>query len=224
MPKTLILIPPSEGKNSGGNQPPLKTVSQPVKIMIQNLQSFSGDLEKLLGVKGQALLKAKQTNQHILENPTLPAIERYSGVVYKVIDYPSLSTQSKKFFNNHIRIISALFGLVSPLDLIPDYKLKIDKLTAQKFWDNILTPQIQNSFCFNLLPQTHQKAITPSKQLCVNFIIKKQGKILSTGHKGKHIKGRFIRWLCQNQITNPDDLAGFQEKGYRWTGECFINQ
>ncbi len=221
MSKMLILIPPSEGKTPGGTHPPLAAPSSPVKTMIQQLQTYSGDLEKLLGVKGPALKKACQINTEILSNPTLPAIERYSGVVYKAIDYPSLDAKAKKFFNTHVRIISAIFGLVAPLDLIPDYKLKIDKLGAQAFWRDILTPQVKDVICFNLLPKAHQKAITLKHSWNIDFVITKNGKSTRSGHQGKYIKGRFVRWLCQNQITHPDDGEGFKEEGYHWTGTRF---
>ena len=224
MSKLFILIPPSEGKNSGGTDNSLKNISQPVCKMIDTLQSYSGDWEKLLGVKGKALQKVIQINKEILTSPTMPAIERYSGVVYKAIDYASLNTKAKKFFNTHVRIVSAVFGLVSPDDLIPNYKLKIDKLSAQKFWNEILMAHVQNNFCFNLLPKAHQKAITPSNNLNIDFVVKKNGKIIHAGHKGKHIKGRFIRWLCENQITAVDKFDGFKEDGYQWTGTQFLNQ
>ncbi|MFT5386940.1 MAG: cytoplasmic iron level regulating protein YaaA (DUF328/UPF0246 family), partial [Candidatus Omnitrophota bacterium] len=137
MTKTLILIPPSEGKQKGGTNPPLKKVTKNVAPILERLQNYSGDFEKLIGVKGKNLEQAIAANTQILTNPTLPSIERYCGVVYDGISYESLNKRSREFFNTHVRIISALFGLVAPLDLLPEYKLKIDKLDATKHWRTI---------------------------------------------------------------------------------------
>jgi cytoplasmic iron level regulating protein YaaA (DUF328/UPF0246 family) len=218
----FVLIPPSEGKQPGGDRPPLTDIAAPARSMIERLQSYGGDLERLYGVKGPALIKAVRINQGILKSPTCPAIERYTGVVYKAIDYPSLDAKAKQFFNSHARIVSAVFGLLAPLDLIADYKLKIDKLEAQVFWNNILTPRVRGIFCVNLLPQAHRRAVSPDKNLSIDFTFKKGNKSLAAGHHGKHIKGRFVRWLCEYQVTGPDRFEEFQEDGFRWTGAGFI--
>ena len=114
--------------------------------MIDQLKNVS-NWEKILGVKGAALDKAIKTNQTVLSSATMPAIERYTGVVYNAIDYASMDKSTKDFFNKHVRIVSALFGLVKPLDLIPDYKLKIDKLKADKYWQPMNQQALKDTFC-----------------------------------------------------------------------------
>ena len=88
---TLILLPPSEGKSSGGGGAPLDleslafstlgpTRARMVKALVQ-LSQRPRSSKKLLGVKGPALEKAMADNASIESAPTLPAIERYTGVM-----------------------------------------------------------------------------------------------------------------------------------------------
>lgn len=218
-----ILLPPSEGKNTGGTSAPVVPTAA-AKAMIEALQSYDGDQQKLLGVKSKALDAAIDVNKNILTSKSLPSIERYNGVVYKALDYPTLSAKAKLFANKHIRIISALFGLVAPQDLIPNYKLKIDKLGAARYWNPIIVKQLDDTYIIDLLPQAHKKACTYDNGTEAEFKIIENGKSKPAGHMGKHIKGRFVRWMCENQITNPDQFNEFCEEGFVWDGLAFIKR
>lgn len=218
--KTIILIPPSEGKADGGNDTPLQSVSGITADLIEAIKG--GDPKKLYGLKEKALEKAVAVNEDVLSSQTMPAIERYTGVVYDAIDYPSL--ENKSDFDEKVRIVSALFGLVRPTDLIPNYRLKIDKLKAAKLWLDTNSDQLKNVFVIDLLPQAHKKAVKYDNGIEVEFVLKKAGKKVPAGHQGKHIKGRFVRWLIENNITDPTDFIRFDEEGYKWTGEVFLKE
>jgi uncharacterized protein len=202
----MILIPPSEGKTPGGTQRPLGCLGKHPQVIYDRLMSYRGNLTELYGVKGKALDVAIAANQSLLTSPTMPAIERYSGVVYDGIDYSSLSKDAKIFFNEHVRIVSALFGLVKPTDLIPDYKLKIEKLDAAKYWQPIIAEQLKNQYVIDLLPQAHQKAVAYEQGVKIEFIFEKNGKAMPAGHFGKLIKGQFIRFLCEHQVTDMSKI------------------
>jgi len=186
--------------------------------------SYKGDPSQLYGVKGKALEAALNANRTILSSPTMPAIERYSGVVYNGIHYPTLATQAKEFFQAHVRIVSALFGLVKSDELIPDYKLKIEKLDAAFYWKPIINKLLSGYFVIDLLPQTHQKAVGYKEGVKVDFLVFKKDKPVPVGHQGKLIKGRFIRWLCEQGVTDPARLSGFQEDGFKFDGKNFIKR
>ena len=218
----VILIPPSESKTSGGRHWPLGQLNKHSQVIYERLTSYHGDLTQLYGVKDKALEAARTANKNILTSPTLPVIERYSGVVYDGLDHPSLSATAKDFFRGHVRIVSALFGLLNADDLIPDYKLKIEKLDAAKYWKPVITADLKGSFVIDLLPRTHQKAVGYDDGAAVDFIVYKKSKMIPAGHQGKLIKGRFVRWLCEHQVTDPKDFSGFQEDGFKFDGRNFV--
>jgi uncharacterized protein len=222
MSRVLILIPPSEGKTPSGRLDPLTHLSKESQIIYDRLTAYKGDLAQLYGVKGKALEAAREANRTVLTSRALPAIERYSGVVYDGIDYPSLPPKGREFFNTHVRIVSALFGLLKADDPIPDYKLKIEKLDAARFWRPIITARLKGHFILDLLPQAHQKAVSYEQGIAVDFIVLKNNKPVPAGHQGKLIKGKFIRWLCIHQITDPKGFIRFTEDGFRFDGANFI--
>ena len=224
MQNSIILIPPSEGKTPDGTGKPLKILNEDVRHIYEKLLKFKGDFSLLYGVKGKALEKARLANAQLLETLTLPAVARYSGVVYGGIGYPTLSTHAQQFFNAHVRIVSALFGLLSPKDLIPDYKLKIEKLDAANYWKPIITKKLKGCFVIDLLPQAHQKAVSYESGIQVDFIVVKNGKSVPAGYQGKLIKGKFVRWLCEYAVTDPEEFSGFKQDGFSFDGNNFVKK
>lgn len=222
--KLLILIPPSEGKVAGGTGKPLGEFDPQVRLIYDRLMAYRGDLSRFYGAKGKALEAARLANAQVSKSPTMPAIERYSGVVYDGIGYSTLSAQIQQFLNDHVRIISALFGFLSPQDLIPNYKFKIEKLDAASYWKPIISKELKGCFVIDLLPQAHQKAVSYEHGVKIDFIIVKNGKSVPAGHQGKLIKGKFIRWLCQNAVTDLEEFQRFKEDGFRFEGTSFVRR
>jgi len=180
----IILIPPSEGKKDGGSGKPI---------------TFDNHTKEILKSVDISLSKE-----------TMAAIERYTGVVYKGIDYPTLT--NKKRFDRDVRIISGLFGAVKPRQLIPNYKLKMSK--TYKYWRN----HLHFDKVIDLLPQEHRKAVTHNG-IRIEFFKMKNGKKVSAGHMGKLIKGKFIRWLIEK---NYPPFEEFTEEGYQWNGTVYV--
>ncbi|WP_320007692.1 peroxide stress protein YaaA [Maridesulfovibrio sp.] len=218
--KTIILIPPSEGKADGGKNKPLKSVSGITADLIKAINE--AEPKKLYGLKAKALENAIAVNKEVLESKTMPAIERYTGVVYDAIDYQTLKHKSD--FDEKVLIVSGLFGLVRPTDLIPNYRLKIDKLKAAKLWLTSNSEQLKDKFIIDLLPQAHKKAVKYDHGIEVEFVLKKAGKKMPAGHQGKHIKGRFVRWLIESNVTDQTRFSEFTEDGYTWTGDTFLKE
>jgi cytoplasmic iron level regulating protein YaaA (DUF328/UPF0246 family) len=106
----LILLPPSEKK---------KAATSPEKFDLSSL-TFAAELSAL----------RSQTTAGSDSSKTSPAIEIYDGVLYQGLGWDSLSAIQKKRANSRVLIVSALFGLVKPLDQIFQYKIKIDS----KLW------------------------------------------------------------------------------------------
>ena len=124
----------------------------------------------------------------------------------------------------NIFIFSGLFGMTTPLTLIPDYKLKMNVLSLQYHWNPILTDALKNEeLIFDLLPQVYRKAYTPNKNtIKVEFKVESKGNTRAAGHYGKAVKGTFIRFLAENKIMNIKDFKDFKYDGFQWNGDSFI--
>ena len=78
----------------------------------------------------------------------------------------------------------------------------------------------------DLLPQVHRKAYTPNKNnvIPVDFLIINKGKKAAAGHFGKAVKGEFIRYMAENNVSNTDDFMGFEYDGFEWDGISFVKK
>jgi len=196
-----------------------------VKHVIR-LLSLIGD-EELRSIYGTSLEKARiyhRQNQDALNSRIWTAIERYTGVVYEHINWEGMSDHAKEFMEKYVRIFSGLFGMVTPMSLIPDYKLKMNVLALQHHWNPILTNLLaKEDMVIDLLPQVHRKAYTAGPNAtAIEFSVITKGKRTAAGHYGKAVKGEFIRYIAENNITNVDDFAGFSYDGFEWDGTMFV--
>ena len=224
------LIPPSEGKSKVISQDVLFSntnfkFEEHVSYVVTLLQLISDeDLTGVYGTSAEKALMYHRQNQDIFNSKCVPAIERYTGVVYDHIDWSSLSKKAQEYMNQHIIIFSGLFGLLTPDTLIPDYKLKMNVLSLKNLWKPIISESLEGEdIIFDLLPQVHRKAYTPTKNtIQIDFLVKKQGKTSAAGHFGKAVKGQFIRFLAQNQIKKTKDFSKFEYDGFKWDGKHFV--
>ena len=228
----LILIPPSEGKAKVKSTDLTfdktkfkfeREVNQVVRLL-----SLLDD-EDLRSIYGTSQEKSEifhRQNQDIFKSHCAKAIERYTGVVYEYIDWKTLDKSAKNYMENHVRIFSGLFGMLTPNTLIPNYKLKMNVLSLQYHWSPIITKELENEdVIFDLLPQVHRKAYKPSKNVIkIDFSVINKGKKTAAGHFGKAVKGKFIRFLAENNIQNINDFKDFTYDDFKWDQDHFVKE
>ena len=226
-----ILIPPSEGKAKIQRPQDIQfkdtnfVYERYVKQVVRLLNLIDNeDLRSIYGTSQEKSEGFHRQNEDIFKSRCDYAIERYTGVVYEHLDWKTLSGSAQKYMEKHIYIFSGLFGMTTPLTLIPDYKLKMNVLSLQNHWSPVITESLKDEdVIFDLLPQVYRKAYTPGDNVIqVEFKVEKQGKKTAAGHFGKAVKGKFIRYLAQNNITDIKDFAGFEYEGFKWADDHFL--
>ena len=249
----VILLPPSEGKAEGGTGPEVQiselsfpqlgdTRNAVRSALAAGMKSDEAARSKLLGVKAGALASATAANRALLTSPTMPAIERYTGVLYDALDVGSLSARDRRRLTDQVLIFSGLWGVVRPDDLIPEYKLKmgatlpkISKVTT--FWRRPLTdalaPTVRGATVWNLLPKEHdaawapfgkdaEPADLPSAILSVRFLdegrpTNGERTFTTVSHWNKLLKGALVRFILATGADEPKALIGFRHpEGYRY--------
>jgi cytoplasmic iron level regulating protein YaaA (DUF328/UPF0246 family) len=227
-----MLIPPSEGKTKIKSTNTIfadtkfkfeREVNQVIRLLSLLNEE---DLRSIYGTSQEKSEIFHRQNQDIFKSHCAKAIERYTGVVYEYIDWESLNQNSKKYMEKHVRIFSGLFGLLSPNTLIPNYKLKMNVLSLQYHWNPVLTKELENEdLIFDLLPQVHRKAYTPSKNVIkIDFSVINKGKKTAAGHFGKAVKGKFIRYLAKNNVCDIEGFKGFEYDGFHWDKDHFVKE
>ena len=225
-----ILIPPSEGKAKIKPQEVKfadtdfvfeRSVKQVVRLL--NLID-NEDLRSIYGTSQEKSELFHRQNEDIFKSRCAYAIERYTGVVYQHLDWNTMSKNAKEYMDKYVLIFSGLFGMTTPLTLIPDYKLKMNVLSLQYHWAPILTEALKDEdIIYDLLPQVYRKAYVPNKNtIQIEFKVEGKGQTKAAGHYGKAVKGKFIRFLAENKITNIKDFKDFEYDGFKWAGNYFV--
>jgi hypothetical protein len=208
-----VLLPPSEGKATGGEGPPWTAGMM-----------ADGRLDR----HRRTVLRAATAAGAVARRaPTAPAMERYTGVLYKELDWASLSAPARRRGEAQVRIVSGLWGLVAPSDPIPHYKLKMSARAGDlgrlaTWWRPHLAPVVaartDGAVVWDLLPNEHAAAMTwaaatPARRVTVRFV-DAEGRTVN--HWNKLLKGSLVRWLLTEQPAGPEALAGFEHPlGYR---------
>ncbi len=228
-----ILLPPSEGKAEGGRTPRWKAGSgtfgsalrRPRAEVVAALLAAKGGDAKLLGVSGQHLARAQESNRELDGAPTVPACERYTGVVWGHLSPDTLSAKACTRAVDSVVVVSGLLGLVGFDDPVPDYRVKMGaslkpmgKLST--WWRDPLSTTLNDwadgRVVIDLLPNEHRAAWTPSdsmrEHVVVSFV-EKSGKV--AGHDAKAAKGLLARHLLEKPGDPMEALRSWTHPRFR---------
>jgi len=131
----LILLPPSETKREGGSGAPLDLAAlsfpelSPMRrtALAALRRDMSSVAQGLYALRLPASRRAEvERDREVRRSPTLPAIERYTGVLYDALDAATLAPTARDWVDRHVVVHSALLGLVRAGDPIPAYRLSHD--------------------------------------------------------------------------------------------------
>lgn len=156
------------------------------------------------------------------------AILAFKGDVYLGMDNTTMSKADLNFAQKHIRILSGLYGILKPLDLMQPYRLEMGtKLKVKKtknlygFWDEKITEQINAEnpkLIVNLASKEYYKSIKQdqlnAKILNVNFKEFHNGKLKFLSFNAKKARGMLTRYIIDNRIKTINKIKGFDVDRY----------
>ena len=194
---------------------------------IKVLMNLSDNLAKLNYERYQQWdLKSKDVN---------PAIYMFQGDVYKGLQANQLSDDELAFAQDNLRIISGLYGLLKPLDLIFPYRLEMGtKMKTKagknlyKFWSDKLSKTLSSEMedeevLVNLASNEYSKALQLErfKQPIITPIFKdyKNGKLKVISFFAKKARGEMANFIIKNKIKDPKDLKAFSSLSYKFSEE-----
>lgn len=175
--------------------------------LVDALATANGGDERLIGVGGEHLERARLANVALTDSATLPACRRYTGVVWGALDVDSLPVDVKRRAMSSVVIVSGLMGLAAMGDPTPDYRLKMGASLApfgrlSTWWRPRLaaplTAWAARRFVVDLLPNEHRAACSAARMRGVSVtFVEHSGK--ASGHDAKVAKGRLARHLLTMQ-------------------------
>ncbi len=234
--KTLDMTP-IEGVVT--TQPALKSqANQLAKVLKEKDVS---DLKSLMSISDKLAVENVHRFQSFKQrtNPThgKPALFTFNGDVYRGLGAEDYGKRDVTYAQEHLRILSGLYGVLRPLDAMQPYRLEMGtKLKTDKgnnlyeFWGNKVTKEINKAFkprhprvLINLASEEYSKVIKRDKldadELILNFKEWKDDKLRFVSFTAKVARGLMARYIIKNRIRNLEDIKGFDLDGYGFSAE-----
>lgn len=162
------------------------------------------------------------------------AIFAFKGDVYGGFELDSFNEDDYSYAQNHLRILSGLYGCLRPLDLIQPYRLEMKtKLKNERgdnlyqFWDDRITKSINKELkkqkepvLVNLASNEYFKSVKPKllegRLLNISFKETKAGKTRVVAIFAKRARGMMADYIIRNRIEKPEDIKKFKLAGYKF--------
>lgn len=166
-----------------------------------------------------------------------PAILAFKGDVYLGLEAENFKKEDMEFAQDHVRILSGLYGLLRPLDLMQPYRLEMGtslKTTRGKnlyeFWKDRITQLLnedltshKEKIIINLASQEYFKAVKTKKLnadiLNINFKEERDGELKFISFNAKKARGYMTKYIVENKIDTVEHLKGFDTEGYYFSQE-----
>lgn len=201
-------------------------------------QQSPADLKKLMHISDNlAELNAERFKAFNLEgqsNSAKPAALTFDGDVYWGLEAKSLSDSDLTYAQDHLRILSGLYGVLRPMDAIQPYRLEMGtKLKTKRggslydFWGSTITdmlnddlkghddPTIMNLASNEYFKSVNKKALN-APVLEAKFLNIKDGKARNLMYYAKFGRGLMARWIMQNRVDRSEGLKDFNLDGYSY--------
>jgi len=207
--------------------------------LVNRLRKFSSlDISELMKVSKKIadlnFDRYEAWNKKFTEKNAKQAVLAFKGDVYTGLDAESFSAADFKFAQKHLRILSGLYGLLRPLDLMQPYRLEMGtKLETDRgknlyeFWGSTITEGLnkqlkktKSEHLINLASNEYFRSVKP-KELNAEIITPefkeyKSGDYKMIGIYAKKARGMLSRYIIQNHLTDPEDIKSFNEDGYKF--------
>ncbi|WP_461614163.1 peroxide stress protein YaaA [Clostridium sp. Marseille-QA1073] len=209
--------------------------------LIDKLKTMNSyEIMKLMKVsKNIADLNIERFNKFKESNKAKQAIFAYNGQVYKSMNPINFSEEEIEFAQNHLRIMSGLYGILKPLDLIKEYRLEMStKLknsygdNLYKFWGEKITAVLEEEIkghnekaIVNLASEEYSKSIDLKKlsEECkiLNIVFKenRNGEYKVIGMKAKAARGLMVSYIIKNHIDKVEEIKDFDIDGYSFNSK-----
>ena len=177
--------------------------------------------------------KITEQNFNRLENMDLyhlltPAVLSYEGIAFQYMAPSVFENSQFEYVQNHLRILSAFYGVLKPLDGVTPYRLEMqakvgigDAKNLYEYWGDMLyCSVIDNSrIIINLASKEYSKSIEKyltlrDKYITIVFCELSGDKLVTKGTYAKMARGEMVRFMAENSIENPEDIKKFDRLGY----------
>ncbi|RKS43373.1 hypothetical protein BC962_2929 [Gillisia mitskevichiae] len=170
--------------------------------------------------------------EHTLKN-SRPAMYAFNGDVYSGLDAYSLPTEKLDFIQDRLRILSGLYGVLKPLDIIQPYRLEMgtnvglySKKNLYEIWQKKITDSLnkemeKEELFINLASNEYYKAVNEKKLKAkvITPVFKdfNNGKLKIVSFFAKKARGSMVRYIVDKEVETIEELKAFDYEGYKYS-------
>ena len=191
-----------------------------------------GELVDLMSISAKLASESKQMIKLWDHNFLYRAVEMFDGEVYRGLDIDTLADEFNDELSDRLRILSGLYGILNPNDLVAPYRLEMKtKLPVKKsenlyqFWGEKIAKYIKKDtdVLVNLASDEYSKVVLPfwdkDKVITPVFMEENEGNPKVVMMYAKNARGKMARFIIEHRIDNLSDIQGFDLDGYRFDKE-----
>lgn len=240
----MLLLAPSKGQTFAPIDP------YPAAFQPEFDEQSGMLIEALARLDGPALAKLMQLSPALTEQtldkiralatdaaPARPALFAFSGEAFRSLDAASLNEADLQFAQAQLRILSGLYGVLRPFDLIRPHRLEMATRLAvgtaknlYDFWGELVTASLNRDLAreetpvvLNLASDEYARVVQKKRLtapwLDIQFKEESNGRLRSVAIHAKRARGLMARFILRERITRAADLRAFSDAGYRFRPE-----
>lgn len=187
------------------------------------------ELQKLWGCNDKIAKQNFERLAHMnLRKQLTPAVLSYEGIAYQYMAPAVFEGNHFDYIQDHLRILSAFYGVLRPLDGVTPYRLEMQakaSIGGQKdlyaFWGRRLYDAVidESRIIINLASREYYKCIekyltNEDRFITITFCEKSQDKLVTKGTYAKMARGEMLRFMAENKIEDPVQIQRFNRLGY----------
>ena len=211
------------------------------QTIVSILESYSKEeLKKLLKVSDALLEENWDKIQKFQESVTYHAMDLYQGLAFRSFKQVANWKEHQNYAVKHLRILSALYGAISPEECVKPYRLdltmnlKVEGETLKKYWKERIVSSFEKGECIINLASSEFSSLFNKKQfdwVDVEFYEKKVGVLKQHSTISKKARGKMAAWMMLHHIQDKDELRNFNLDGYKFDESlskenhyCFVKE
>lgn len=240
----LILLSPAKSLDETSDYPETPTRPrfevQAAQIAEAASSLSAGDLKKIMGISDKLAELNEQRYRNFGKAETRPAIRTFSGDVYRGFDVASAEPEVIDYAQDHVRILSGLYGILRPLDRMKPYRLEMGtswspeagtKGQLTDHWGSRVAKAVASdlkedgsNIILNLASNEYFAVVKGklpkgTRIIAPDFRVETAKGLQFQSFAAKVARGALARWVCDGRIEDPDALSGFDRDGWRYRAE-----
>ena len=222
-----IILSPSKTQNSNAtiimSNKPLFNEKLTFNLFKNFKKVSKKSLEDQIKIKGKLLDEIYEYYHRFQVTDTMtPVLDCYQGVAFSEIKYENFNDKQLSYMNNHLRILSAMYGVIEPDTNIWTYRLDMNAKPAginlYKYWQEAIDEYFKDEdVIINLASSEFSRMIKSKKDIMINIHFKeeqKDGSLKVISYNSKKARGQMVHALISNQINEVEKIKDLHIDGY----------